>query len=150
MKARLHIVGTLDPRLAGYQRDLDAIIARHRMADDVIFHGTVDQRELAAFYHRCAIVWTCSQHEGFCVPVVEAMAFGKPIVATPLAALPETCGNAAAFANGKTEIVEAISRLLGDNRQSRELGQAGRKRYEQCFAPAKLTQAFSNAVRSLI
>lgn len=150
VKAKLHIVGRLDPRLASYQRELDDIIARHGMAEDVTFHGTVDQRQLATLYHRCAVVWTCSQHEGFCVPVVEAMAFGKPIVATPLTALPETCGNAAAFANSKNEIVEAVCRLLGDHRQARELGEAGRKRYEQSFAPAKLSEAFSKAVRSLI
>ena len=50
--------------------------------------------ELSALYLRADVFLTLSEHEGFCVPVVEAMAVGVPVVASRRAAIPSTVGDA--------------------------------------------------------
>lgn len=57
--------------------------------------GSVDDADLAAMYQAASVVVSASDHEGFCLPLVEAMRFGKPIVARACAAIPETVDGAA-------------------------------------------------------
>jgi glycosyltransferase involved in cell wall biosynthesis len=57
--------------------------------------GSVDEPELAAMFQSADVVVSASEHEGFCLPLVEAMRFGKPIVARACAAVPETVDGAA-------------------------------------------------------
>jgi glycosyltransferase involved in cell wall biosynthesis len=64
------------------------------LADGVIFAGQVPDGELAAHYQLADVFVTASLHEGFCIPVVEAMACGVPVVATNATALPETIRDA--------------------------------------------------------
>lgn len=63
-------------------------------ADQVIMTGAMPHSQLHRFYNACHVYVTASQHEGFCVPVIEAMACGRPVVATDAAALPDTVGPA--------------------------------------------------------
>ncbi|MGH9156663.1 MAG: glycosyltransferase family 4 protein [Acidimicrobiales bacterium] len=56
--------------------------------------GSVTPAQLAAFYRRADVFVTASEHEGFCVPLVEAMACGVPVIARSHGAIPETLGGA--------------------------------------------------------
>lgn len=56
--------------------------------------GRVSGGVLAAMYRSASVVVTASEHEGVCLPLVEAMSFGVPIVARACAAIPETLGRA--------------------------------------------------------
>ncbi len=62
--------------------------------DSVIFTGAIAHDQLPRFYNLAHVYVTSSLHEGFCVPVIEAMSCGKPVVATDTTALPSTVGNA--------------------------------------------------------
>jgi glycosyltransferase involved in cell wall biosynthesis len=62
------------------------------VVDAVIFAGQVPDNELAAHYQLADIFVTASIHEGFCIPVIEAMACGRPVVGAHATALPETIG----------------------------------------------------------
>ena len=62
------------------------------VADAVTFTGMVPDAELPDHYRLCDIFTTASHHEGFCIPVIEAMACGKPVVGAHATALPETIG----------------------------------------------------------
>jgi len=64
------------------------------VADGVIFTGQVPDEELPAHYQLADVFVTASVHEGFCIPVVEAMACGVPVVGARATALPETIGPA--------------------------------------------------------
>jgi glycosyltransferase involved in cell wall biosynthesis len=70
------------------------LIEQHGLQENVIFTGPRRHAELPAYYHACDIYVTGSEHEGFCIPVVEAMACGKPVVAAAATALPWTVGDA--------------------------------------------------------
>jgi glycosyltransferase involved in cell wall biosynthesis len=64
------------------------------VADGVIFTGQVPDEELAAHYQLANVFVTASIHEGFCIPVIEAMACGVPVIGADATALPETIGPA--------------------------------------------------------
>ncbi len=57
---------------------------------DIVFVSGVDDRRLASFYRQAEVFFNLSDHEGFCVPLVEAMFFGLPLVVQNSAAIPET------------------------------------------------------------
>src|SRR5205807_1862597 len=59
-----------------------------------IIRSPVSEAELAAYYRRADAFVTLSEHEGFCVPLLEAMAFEKPILARACGAVPGTLEDA--------------------------------------------------------
>lgn len=60
----------------------------------VVMPGRVDFRKLLAFYSSADVYCSLSAHEGFCVPLLEAMHFDIPVLARAAAAVPETMGGA--------------------------------------------------------
>jgi glycosyltransferase involved in cell wall biosynthesis len=145
----LHVVGPHDHRMHAYKTKLLEIIARAGLQQNVTFHGTVTAQELATFYRHCAIFCTTSRHEGFCVPAVEAMAFGKPIISSRAGALPETCGDAAVYYDSIEDLGQKLATLLVDDEARVMLGRAGRARYERQFRNVHTEQGFVTLLREL-
>lgn len=92
---RLLLVG--DDQTPSYQ---SVVAAAHRqiaelgLEDHIVFTGAKNHHELPRYYQACDVYVTSSLHEGFCIPVVEAMAYSRPVVATNATALPSTVGDA--------------------------------------------------------
>jgi glycosyltransferase involved in cell wall biosynthesis len=145
----LHVVGLQDPRLRLYFDQLQEIINTNGIRDNVTFHGEVTPGGLATLYRHCDLFWTTSQHEGFCVPAIEAMAFGKPILSSRLGALPETCGSAALYAHTPIEFTEVLAMMLFEDEIRIALGRAGRRRYLQTFAIRNITRRFTEALDTI-
>lgn len=85
---------------------------------DVHFQGSVRQDELNAYY-QCADVFLCmSEHEGFCIPVLEAMTHRVPVLAFAAGAVPETMDGAGLLFKDKQfdQVAEMIGRLDGDEK----------------------------------
>lgn len=77
----------------GYFATVRALIAEYKMLPDRFwFTGPVPDEELAAYYRNAHAYVSLSEHEGFCVPLVEAMAMDVPVLAYSAAAVPETLG----------------------------------------------------------
>jgi glycosyltransferase involved in cell wall biosynthesis len=94
-RAALLLVG--DDRTTPYTQTVAQareLAGRLGVADGVIFAGQVPDEELAAHYQLADVFVTASLHEGFCIPAVEAMACGIPVVGAHATALPETIGPA--------------------------------------------------------
>jgi glycosyltransferase involved in cell wall biosynthesis len=72
---------------------LETQVKNSSVGDRVIFTGRVADNELPDYYAACDAWVTASRHEGFCVPIVEAMAAGKPVIVPDVAAMPETAGD---------------------------------------------------------
>ena len=64
------------------------------LPDRYLFTGGVPDAELAAYYRHASVYISMSEHEGFCVPLVEAMATDLPILAYSCTAVPDTLGGA--------------------------------------------------------
>jgi glycosyltransferase involved in cell wall biosynthesis len=127
-QARLHLVGT--PLGTRYEAALVQFVDDLGLADAVFVTGSVDQGALESYY-RAADVFVCaSEHEGFCVPVVEAMAHGVPVVAYGVAAIPETVADAGLVLAKKDPLVfaMAVARVLEDTELRSRLGRAAARR----------------------
>lgn len=68
---------------------------------DVHFPGMVDDDELVALFEMADLFLCMSEHEGFCVPVLEAMHFGIPVMAYAAGAVPETMAGAGVLIHEK-------------------------------------------------
>lgn len=129
--ATLVLVGS--PRLPRYAAALEAMV-RETNLHRVILAGAVPDSELSAWYRQADVLVTASEHEGFCVPPVEAMAFGVPVVARSFAAVPETIGDAGLLLPAEasvTHMAEAVSRVLTDRSLREELVRRGRSRWAE-------------------
>ncbi len=89
---RLLIVGGLDPRFNAYFRKLTDMVKRNGLTNKVIFTGRVSRKDLKSYYISSHVFLLMSEHEGFCVPVLEAQNFKLPIVALKRGGVPETVG----------------------------------------------------------
>jgi glycosyltransferase involved in cell wall biosynthesis len=86
------------------------------VSDAVEFHGTMPFARLLAYY-RAADVFVCmSEHEGFCVPILEAMELGVPVVAFDAAAVGETVGGIGVLLEEKdpASVAAGVHDLLSD------------------------------------
>jgi glycosyltransferase involved in cell wall biosynthesis len=122
-QSRLFLVGSYarEGRYYSYLRGLVTELKMVADVRDVVFAGHVTFRELLAYY-RLADVFLCmSEHEGFCIPLLEAMHFGIPIIAYRSSAVPETLGGASIVVNekGPEAIAEMIHEMV-ENRAFRE------------------------------
>lgn len=86
----------------------------HVVGDRVHFLGTVDESTLLDCYRSATLLVNPSIHEGFCLPVIEAMACGLPVIAARATALPETIADAGlTFAvDDPDDLVRAVRRLV--------------------------------------
>lgn len=132
--SRLFLIG-IDTDMEIYSVGLRQMIEDLELPG-VEFAGRVSQSELVTYY-RLAHVYLCmSEHEGFCVPLVEAMDFGVPVIAYSAGAVPETLGEAGALVTRKDfpEIAELAALVHEDDRLRQELVAAGRARARD-FSP---------------
>jgi L-malate glycosyltransferase len=148
--ARLHLVGS--PLGRRYQVALDAFVDELGLHDAVFLAGSVRPEELEAYY-RAADVFVCaSDHEGFCVPIVEAMAHGLPVVAHATAAVPETVGDAGLLLDSKEPLgfATAVNRVVTDATLREVLGRAAAARvtrYSLDAARTRFVDLIAAAVR---
>lgn len=91
---RFIFVGKYDavPR---YFATIRALMTEYRLLNErFVFTGPVPDEDLAVYYRHSAVYISLSEHEGFCAPLLEAMAADVPVLAYSAAAVPETLGGA--------------------------------------------------------
>jgi L-malate glycosyltransferase len=127
-RATLHIVGK--PANTSYVAALQRLVAELGLADVVTFAGHASDARVAAAYAAADVLVVTSEHEGFCVPLVEAMSVGLPVVAFDQGAVPEVLGDAGVLVSDKNPyaLAAAIGALLADAPRRAALAEAGRRR----------------------
>lgn len=150
-RARFIWVGGRDPNLSRYYAEIDRYILTNRLNDVVFFPGRVSASRLKAYYLASKVFLTLSEHEGFCVPVVEAQALGVPVVALARAAVPETAGeNQLIFEEIDYErFAAAVAVLLANPDYRLHLADCGRENYQKRFARQVLEAAFLGALEEV-
>ena len=147
--ARLHIVGR---EMGGAYRDA-LVRFTHAIGLDgaVELPGSVPVEVLAAQYE-CADVFVClSRHEGFCVPIIEAMARGVPVIAFDAAAVSGTLGDAGMLISRRDPayVAAAVHELLTDDLARYQLIEAGRHR-ATLFDLEAARSAFRSAILAAV
>jgi glycosyltransferase involved in cell wall biosynthesis len=131
----LRIVGK--PATDAYDRALRRYVADLGLQHAVTFTGYATDAEVAAAYTTADVLVVTSEHEGFGVPVVEAMAAGLPVVAYDQGAVPEVLGDAGVLVASRDPyaLADAIGRLLADQTRRASLAEAGRRRFAELDLP---------------
>ena len=91
-----------------------------------------------------------SEHEGFCLPLLEAFHFGVPVIASRAGAVPETAGDAALLLEDRDlpTIAELIELCRTDRELCAELAARGRARL-RAFSPERTERAWRGLVESM-
>ena len=126
--ARLHLVGGSSS--FAYLKALRGFIAELGLADAVRITGDVSDAALAAYFAAADVYLSLSAHEGFGVPLVEAMVAGVPVVARRVGAVAETVGDAALLLAGTGSLLRRRGAAPGLHRcgAARMLVEAGQRR----------------------
>ena len=113
-KSRLILVGA-DGKVGNYQKLLETYVDALGV-EDVIFTGHTSFASMLAYYKIADVYLSLSEHEGFCVPLVESMYFDVPVVAYSSSAVPSTLGGSGVLIDDKSPVFVAhvIDRLLKD------------------------------------
>lgn len=133
--ARLHVVGGSSSPT--YWAALEGYVDALGLGAAVRLTGPVSAGELLAHY-RVADAFVClSEHEGFCVPLLESMANGLPIVAFASSAVPGTLGDAGVLVASKrpATVAAAVHRVLSDEPLRAALVAAGTARLDAFTLP---------------
>lgn len=149
--AELVLVGS--PTSRRYEKALREFAADLGIVDAVSFAGSVPVPELASWYRRADVFVCLSEHEGFCVPILEAMAWGVPVVAFDAAAVPKTVAGAGLVLDDKSPAVvaAAVERIIGDDPLRERLVQLGSVRASELRAGAvrpRLQEFFADLLKS--
>lgn len=147
--ARLHLVGS--PIGSDYPRRLRELA--DRVAPGAVhFESDLSDSELAGRYRDASAFLCLSEHEGFCLPVVEALANGLPVVARRAGAVPETLGDAGLIVEPDEDlgvVAEALELAVGDDALRRELARRGAARVA-AYAPAVTARKLRQAVEATV
>ena len=148
-KSRLIFVGSSNGMERYYKKLRSYVNALG--TEDVIFPGHIKFNEILAFY-KVADVFLCqSEHEGFCVPLVEAMYFDVPIIAYNSSAIGDTLGGSGVILDKKDPIETAgvIDRLVKDSKL-RETVVANQRERLNSFAHSVIEEQFEQYLQGFI
>ena len=147
---RFIFVGRYDG-LPRYNAMIRALVVQYRMLPErFIFTGAVPDEDLAAYYRWADAYISLSEHEGFCVPLVEAMATDVPVLAYAAGAVPETLGGAGVLFSPKD--FEFAAEMLGTlvyDRPVRDRIVSGQRRRLRDFAPDRIEQRLKQVLGTL-
>lgn len=131
-RSKLWLVG-IDTDTEIYSFALKRMVYQLKLDKAVTFTGGMSDSEVRAFYENASVYLTLSEHEGFCLPVVEAMHFGLPVIAFAQGALPATVGRGGIIVNEKNPagIAELALKVYRDPALRSELKERGRARVEE-------------------
>ena len=137
-----------EPR-AAYLRDLAATLG---CSDHVHFLGFLSERELHGLWRRAGALVFPSQHEGFGIPLLEAMHYGVPIITGDQFSLKEVAGDACYLIDSRkpVDLSEALRAVSQDKRLRDKLSQRGRERlalFDDKAAARTLAEAFCSVTR---
>ncbi|HAF11001.1 MAG TPA: hypothetical protein DCK98_13105 [Chloroflexi bacterium] len=144
--ARLWLVGS-QAMSEGYLAQVRDAIRTHGLDGAVTLTGSVPMPALVAYYQGAAALVTLSEHEGFCVPLLEAMRSGLPVVASDAGAIPDTLGDAGILLSDTAPdvVAAALERAVHDAALRKDLIARGRRHLAE-FTPEAVADKLAQAL----
>jgi glycosyltransferase involved in cell wall biosynthesis len=125
--------------------------ARQQAPGAFVFAGYVSDPELSSLYDACAALVFPSLYEGFGMPVLEAMARGKPVLCSSVTSLPEIVGDAALLFDPTNvgQIAEAIDAVESQPLRVRAIAQRGPRQAARFGGPMDLARRYLEVFRGV-
>ncbi len=149
-KSRLFLVGS-SSGMEKYEQKLHAYVEKLGISSKVIFPGHIRFSEILAYY-RIADAFVCmSEHEGFCVPIVEAMHFDIPIIAYNSSAVPETMAKGGIIIEDKDPqlAATAIDRVIRDQNLRKYISDCQKDRLKD-FSYDSVQERFMECMKKVL
>ena len=146
--ARLVLVGA--PINARYEAAMRAL-ADELSPGHVTIESGLTAEQLAGRWRSANAFLCLSEHEGFCIPLLEAFHFGVPVIARPVGGVPEVAGDAALLlddADGEGVVAELLALAVGDAELRARLRARGAARVA-AYAPEPTARTLRAAVEAL-
>jgi len=140
-------VGSFDPLLGQYVKEIEEYACYLEVEKDLRFHRAATLAQLRSYYTVASVFLCVSEHEGFCVPLLESMYHRLPIVAYANTAVPETVQGAGLVLPDKepARVAAAIDRVLRDGHLRAVLADSASERVET-FALPRVRAGFAAAL----
>lgn len=153
---KLTLVGMQDPQLKGYVNQIKKQVQALRLESHVEILNHVPQEQLASLFASSGVYLCQSEHEGFCVPIIEAQAAGIPVISTNAAALAETAGQGQLIADPPRSAADfyfyarLIQEACGNMDLRKQLIQDGHANIARRFRPEIIENQFMAALWPLL
>ena len=147
--AKLFLVGSYNG-MEKYYSKLKGFVKKLKL-QDVYFTGHVPFADILAYYKSADVFLCMSEHEGFCVPLLESMYFNVPIVAFNSTAIPYTMGSSGVILDSKNyiEYSEAIRNLMEDDKYREKIIKIQKENLKR-FEKSITTDLFKNNLNHYI
>lgn len=148
--ARLILAGGFSPNEAYYNQLADRI-DKLGLKEHVVLTGKISDTQLQSYYRTAHLYWSMSEHEGFGVPLVEAMWFDIPVLAYKCTAVPETLGTGGIMFTDKDDlvVVAALAKLLVHDSSLRFTVLDAQRQRRQAFLPTAITPIIDQLIDRL-
>jgi glycosyltransferase involved in cell wall biosynthesis len=150
-RSRLLLVGS-EASAPSYRMQLEVMVDSLGLKEHVHMLGPVGPREGLGGYYQAADVLLCmSEHEGFCIPLVEAMAFDVPVVAYRSTGIPYALGGAGVLVSQKRYDVfaELIDMLVQDGPVRHRVIDGQRRRLQE-LAPGVVEAQLKACIEQIL
>ncbi|MBW4668614.1 MAG: glycosyltransferase family 4 protein [Cyanomargarita calcarea GSE-NOS-MK-12-04C] len=134
----------------GWDLETDRLIETHKMYEKVIhIFGSVTDSQLNILYNNCYCLVQASLYEGFGLPVVEALQYGKPVIASTGGSLPEVGGDFCMYFNPTQpiELYQSLKKLLASDIEYNHFIERIRNEYK-AFSWQESAEQFLSRIRS--
>ncbi|SDR62389.1 Glycosyltransferase involved in cell wall bisynthesis [Rhizobiales bacterium GAS191] len=152
---RLTIVGGISAHLSAYKAALDQLIDKMELRDHVELRDQVDDRTLHRLFMEASAFLCMSEHEGFCVPIIEAQAAGVPVIAVGSTAVAETIGPDQMVVERPQNrddylyVARLLHAVCTDDKLRRQVIAAGHRNVLNRFTPQAIAGRFMAALAPL-
>jgi glycosyltransferase involved in cell wall biosynthesis len=148
---KFHFVGKIGHE--EFYQTLRKKIDRHGMGGRIVFLGELSRRDVVRAYSECSAFVLPSRRESFPTVVLEAMAAGKPIIATKVfGTVEQVVDNHSALLvepNDKSSLADALLRIYSDSALATRLGDNARKEFLERFTLKTMAGKFQELVEEL-
>lgn len=147
--SRLVLVGGYSPD-GGYYKSLRKLVDTLDLPD-VVFTGFVPDEEIGDYFASASFFLSMSRHEGFCIPLLEAMRFRVPVVALASTGVVSTMDYAGVLVNGAeyNEIAELLGVIKEDRALRGKIIESQLSRLED-FSYTKMAENFKNVIHKAV
>jgi Glycosyltransferase len=138
------IVGGFDNEIQKYYEELNSYIKMWNLERNVIFTNKVPEGQLKTYYQGCDVFLCLSEHEGFCVPLIESQYLNLPVVACNTTAIAETLGDEQlVYPDFNDDLIAAAIHEVAKNRDIADyLIERGRQNYYNRFTNEIIEKKF--------
>jgi glycosyltransferase involved in cell wall biosynthesis len=151
-KACFTWIGGRDTTLVRYYQEIEDYLHEKSLQDIVLFPGKIPASHLKAYYLSSNVFLSVSEHEGFCVPIIEAQALGVPVIALGRTAVTGTIGEGQLVLEDLDydKFAAAIAVLFNNPYYNNYVSTHGKKNYLEHFSKEVLQENFLKTLEEVL